>query len=306
MKCLICSDEMTLLFAARDYRRPTVLREWPVCWCARCRFGRIDAELTPSEVSGFYAVDYYTHHNGAEQPLPRTLVERIRTHIAWRLDFGRDLSPSEIERKPGVEAAICDVGCGNGNLLRSFKSAGYRVTGVEPDDKARAVAAQAGPVYQGTAEQLPAEIAGSRFDVVLLSHVLEHCVDPAAALSNIKQILLGDGVLVIEVPNNDALGFLWFGPSWPWSDIPRHLNFFTLLSLERMLNSAGFEIQNKFYTGFVRQFSPEWMQTQDLIRERIGVGKSGTRLAWPLLFSTIFASKGRKYDSIRIHARLRQ
>lgn len=305
MKCIICSKEMTARFAARDYRRPSIPQEWPVRWCTSCEFGRVDAELTPSEVSEFYAVEYYTHNSEGTHSLPRTLADKIRTHLAWRLDFGRDLDPDEIDRNPDAVPTLCDLGCGNGHLLRLFKSFGYRVTGVEPDEKALALAAAVGPVYQGTAEQLPAAIQDSRYDVVMLSHVLEHCIDPVAAIKNSGQILSRDGTLVIEVPNNKALGFERLGPGWPWSDIPRHLSFFTLESLTGLLERCGLQVKKVMHTGFTRQFSPDWLKTQDLIAERIGTAKHGDHFAWTLLLSSVFAGKARKYDSLRVHAHLR-
>ncbi len=52
-----------------------------------------------------------------------------------------------------------------------------------------------------------------------MSHVLEHCRDVNITISNCRDILGPDGVLVIEVPNCAALGFQQQLGAWPWSDI---------------------------------------------------------------------------------------
>ena len=140
--------------------------------------------------------------------------------------------------------------------------------------------------------------------MVLLSHVLEHCIDPAAALGNVKQLLAPNGTAIIEVPNNAAQGFAMYGPGWFFADIPRHLQFFTEGSLQTALASVGLRVTKAFYTGYTRQFFPEWLAAQETIRSRTGLASSR---AWEgnigrLLAATAFARPANKYDSIRIHA----
>jgi 2-polyprenyl-3-methyl-5-hydroxy-6-metoxy-1,4-benzoquinol methylase len=44
-------------------------------------------------------------------------------------------------------------------------------------------------------------LGGDRFDLILLSHVLEHLQDPAQVLANITNLLSSDGMLLIALPN---------------------------------------------------------------------------------------------------------
>jgi SAM-dependent methyltransferase len=137
-----------------------------------------------------------------------------------------------------------------------------------------------------------------------MSHVLEHCIDPHTALRNVCSILKPGGCVVIEVPNNAAKGFARFGANWPWSDIPRHFNFFTERSLTALLRNYGLEISSVRYVGYFRQFAPDWIKTQNEIWAAIGTGsrpKFGF-IAWLLLAQTAFTRSSRKYDSVRIHA----
>jgi SAM-dependent methyltransferase len=279
-------------------------------WCDPCQFGRLAGQFDATSVAEFYAVAYYTHEaDAAASASAVPFSTALLHHLAWRADYGIDFVPEEIPR-PASELApsVCDIGCGNGDQLRKFKALGYDVVGVEPDEQARGLAQDVETVYAGTAEEIPAALDGRVFDVVLMSHVLEHCIDPALALANVRKMLGEQSRLVIEVPNNAALGFWRQGAVWPWADIPRHINFFTIQSLERLLQDAGFEIERTFYTGYCRQYSAWWLGAEREIwsATRAESPPDFERAAWGLLAQTAFAGKDAKYDSVRVHARLRR
>ena len=302
--CFLCGTEMAPRFQTRDHLRPDDLTEYSLEWCARCEFGRIAGEFTPERVAEFYSEDYYTHvapTGSAQASMP--LLDRMRVHLAWRADRGADLSPGEVVRSKAAPS-LCDVGCGSGQAMAAFRQAGYDVVGIEPDPVARALAQATGEVIEGTAESLPEAIAGKQFDVVLLSHVLEHCIDPAAALKNVKSLLVPSGTTIVEVPNNAARGFELYGPGWFFADIPRHLQFFTENSLRKAMAHAGLRVTRAIYTGYTRQFSPQWLAAQKEMRKHFGAGRDDSPHggAWRLLAKTAFAGPQKKYDSIRLHA----
>ncbi len=302
--CTFCGQRMVPLFRARDYRRADDRREWQLNWCAECEFGRLEGEFTPEKVASFYPAAYYTHGEDLQRERHVPFSDRLRAHLAWRLDAGTPLQPREITPPRDGPSSFCDLGCGSGEQLRLFREAGYKVIGVEPDPRARSIAQKADEVLNGTAEHIPPKVAGMRFDLVLLSHVLEHCIDPMMALSNVGKILAADGTLLLEVPNNSALGFSSFGATWPWADIPRHLNFFTERSLHIALQKSGFAVTRVNYVGYTRQFQLEWIRAQERIWAQIGVGSKPNYkwAAWKLLLRTAFASAPVKYDSVRVHA----
>ncbi len=302
--CVLCGSQMAPRFRARDYRRPEDRQERQLYWCTKCDYGRLGGDFTPSEVAYFYPNVYYTHSTERKRDTNAPFFDRLRAHLAWRVDAGIPLQPSEITLRRTGRMTFCDFGCGSGEKLRQFKEAGYEVVGVEPDPIARAIAQKVCDVLDGTAENIPSSISGLRFDVVLMSHVFEHCIDPIKALSNMRRILADDGFLVIEVPNNNALGFCTFEATWPWTDIPRHLNFFTEQSLRAILRMSGFTVTRVNYVGYARQFQPEWIRIQEQIWEQIGTGSklNFKWAAWALLCRTAFASAAAKYDSVRLHA----
>ena len=300
--CPLCQGVMRHLFDTHDYRQPSLPERYAVVWCARCAYGKITADLSPERVATFYDVDYYTHGASLNSQPRRSWLARIRTHLAWRFDQGSDFSPHEI----GPPGSIIDIGCGGGQNMEKLKAAGFGVVGVEPDPKARLSAARFGPVYSGTAEALPQEVS-EKFDYALLSHVLEHTISPAAALERAHGLLSEGGRLIVEVPNCEASGFDEFGPNWPWTDVPRHLHFFTQRSLTKFLEAAGFSVSRVLFTGFTRQFDAPWISTLNAIHDKLRSAEYSrswfTRQSWGLLFRTALAPPNHKYDSIRMHAR---
>lgn len=313
--CPICGTDMLHRFTAPyDYRKPSTSTSYKVYWCHACDFGNVWKKPTPAEVETFYQLDdYYTHGNkqlSEESSDNMTFFDRIRVHISWELDNGKVLNPSEVKDylPDNKKKTICEIGCGNGSNLSEFFSDGFDVVGVEPDKAARDVATQTiDKVFDGTAENLPAAVKEQKFDVVLMSHVLEHCLDINKAVSNVYDILIDGGVFVLETPNCKSMGFDAYQAEWPWSDIPRHLNFFTPSSLERILKKHGFKVKYKAYRGFCRQFDNSWLKMEEEIwnalnTERNIVKPNFKNRSWKLLLRSLFASKARKYDSVRIIA----
>ncbi len=291
---------MRLRFSAVDPARPEDPTKWPLYWCYPCSFGKLDGEFTPERVATFYPPNYYTH-GSRSAPCELSLLDRARIHLAWRLDHGRNFGPSEL---PATSMSICDIGCGSGGFLRIFNDAGYAACGIEPDPTARRLALDFAPTYAGSAENLPPEINGKLFDVVLMSHVLEHCIDPTRAIRNARSLLSPKGTLVIEVPNNDCAGFDELGPAWPFTDAPRHLQFFTKRSLRLLLDMAGLKVTKTVYSGYLNQFCPEWSASTLRAWKASRPNETPPNFAarsWSYLARTAFAADHRKFVSLRIH-----
>ncbi|MBS0469898.1 MAG: methyltransferase domain-containing protein [Proteobacteria bacterium] len=128
-----------------------------------------------------------------------------------------------------------EVGCATGYHLRHFREAGWEVGGCDPSPKA---VAQAKEIF-GIAidcgmdrETLPGH---DDLALVLFSHVLEHMVDPLAALKLAHGALRDDGVVLLEVPCATAPHLV--PPGWFAFE---HLHYFTQASLTALLAAAGF------------------------------------------------------------------
>ena len=96
---------------------------------------------------------------------------------------------------------LLDIGCSNGNLLKSFH-------GVRPDWKLSG--AELSETFRDTILALPAveafygradPVYGGPYDVISLSHVLEHIPDPASFLKATAGQLSAGGRILLATPD---------------------------------------------------------------------------------------------------------
>jgi ubiquinone/menaquinone biosynthesis C-methylase UbiE len=106
---------------------------------------------------------------------------------------------------PGPGDRVLEVGCGAGHLLERLPAG--RAVGLDLAESLLARAARRlghrAALAQGDAGALP--FATGAFDRVYCSEVLEHIVDPAAAVREIGRVLRPGGVAVLSVPNEGLI-----------------------------------------------------------------------------------------------------
>jgi 2-polyprenyl-3-methyl-5-hydroxy-6-metoxy-1,4-benzoquinol methylase len=116
------------------------------------------------------------------------------------------------------------------------------VWGVEPSDEAaRASISSLGldpdRVHVATLEE--AQFPLESFDLITMSHVLEHLHDPLAALERVGSWLKPTGCLKIWCPNYDSQERRIFGRNWFALDVPRHLYHFTPATVTELIRAAA-------------------------------------------------------------------
>ena len=148
-----------------------------------------------------------------------------------QIDFFKPFTPKN--------AVILEIGCATGELAAAVRKAlsVRRYEGVELSPAASEAAKCLDKIY---AEPLGDLVKGqciedAKFDIVLMSHVLEHIWDIAAEIEAIKRVLKPGGVLFLEVPNGAGHRRL------PIDDNRAHLHFFSTSSLTRLLANKGLE-----------------------------------------------------------------
>ena len=171
-----------------------------------------------------------------------------------------------IIRKIGSGLKILDIGCGYGSLGEAMTVKGNQVFGI--DLSPAAVRRAQNRVYFACEadltkpETIPERIRKEKFDIIVLSDVIEHLYNPKAAVIYAKTLLRDDGKIILSVPNvaNWATRLhLLFG-LWEYTVsgvLDRsHIRFFTLNSVTRLLRSAGLEIIDISVTPyFIRAFA---------------------------------------------------
>jgi 2-polyprenyl-3-methyl-5-hydroxy-6-metoxy-1,4-benzoquinol methylase len=176
---------------------------------------RFNTRDYPSNILGILAAGL--------MPNGRAIIDAGMRHLPRGNDRGR----------------LLDIGSGNGVFLSRASIAGWKVVGVDFDSKAVAAARRFRlDVRLGGVETLDPSI--EQFDVITLSHVIEHVHHPLKVLEACNRLLSEDGFLWLETPNIESIGHRLFGCSWRGLEPPRHLVLFSLKSMRNALRSAGF------------------------------------------------------------------
>ena len=167
------------------------------------------------------------------------------------------------ERIDGREIdRIVDVGGDKGIHLALYRKHIRAKEAISIDVRLPAEEIEGIRYVKSTAEDLLSHIERSSVDIVLLIEVLEHLKDPDAAISQIREILKPNGILVITTPNlSSALNRLAllvglqpldsevstkhvFGR--PGNRVVGHLHLFTYRSLREFITYYGFEILRNY------------------------------------------------------------
>lgn len=141
---------------------------------------------------------------------------------------------------------ILDVGCGTGLNASFLAKSGHSIVGVDVSEVAVERFCSAGfdgIVCDVASEKLP--FPDDSFDLVYASEVIEHCVDTPSFLSQLFRVVKPGGMLMLSTPNSAfwpyrILGVL--GQTSSEYQHPGHVRFFSLRSLSRAIESAGFTI----------------------------------------------------------------
>ena len=305
--CFLCRREAPLFAVmpidAKTYR-PTA--HGSIYRCAGCSVAFVHPRPSAEETSGFYQLDaYYTQGRSHMPDVKATLLAKVRQHLAWRADRSESIV-DVLKKELAPASSVVDIGCGGGELLRALARMGHRAVGVERD--AAALSRQDLHVLEGTAEALPRELEPAGYDAVVFSHVIEHLVDPVDAVSRAASLLKPEGLLVVEVPNNESTIAVRSGLAWEHLDVPRHINFFTEASLRATVKAAGYTPLRSYFAGYCRYFSPSFIATEQRIFDKLEGARPALRnsalRSWRLLAETAFAGSRAKYDSVGIVARV--
>lgn len=164
--------------------------------CTRC--GLVWSNPRPGEddVRRYYSREYRLHYKGYSTPSMRHVARSAR----GALNRYRTLAPYI-----GPGARILDAGAGGGEVVYVLRALGFDASGLEPDEQYARHARDVLGVPVATGFVQDAEFASGSFDAVTMYHALEHVEDPSAILARLRGWLVNDGVLLIEVPNVEAV-----------------------------------------------------------------------------------------------------
>jgi len=201
----------------------------------RCQCGVIFQDKFP-DITDVYNAEYMKTYRHMKEGDTR-LIHAARTYapLIEELTYGR---------------MMLDVGCAMPDNMKYFTDRGWLTWGIDintdtPDLK---------NIFRGNFEtadfdidikdeKLKAELGRVRreFDLVWMSHVLEHFKDPVGAMKKAYDLLGETGVLFISTPDIDFINKTGVG-GFPHFHANEHYTLWSEQSLKRELEKIGFKV----------------------------------------------------------------
>ena len=192
----------------------------------------------------------------------RDFYENPDTPASSGLDRAQRMSRllSHALRDVAAPACVLDVGCGDGTAagLAAQHNPGHRMIGLDWSASSLRQARRLGLTVVRAGVDAPGlPVRSESADVVIMSELIEHLVDPDSALDELFRVLKPGGSLLLSTPNlaawyNRGLVALGVQPLFsevsmrgiygrPGRHVAGHLRLFTRRALVQMLAARGFD-----------------------------------------------------------------
>ncbi len=220
--CNLCGESTVKTLAAKG-RRNEPLR---TVICLNC--GLVWSDPLPFNPREFYENEYRMNYKGTYKPKQKHVVRAGKVAL-FRYEYIRHWIPQG--------SMILDVGSGGGEFSYLLKERGFKVKGIEPH---LGYAGYSMDEYGLDVKKVfiqDANFEKESFDAVTIWHVLEHTENPARVLDILHEVLKPGGVVVIEVPNVEAV---CQAPSSTFHSA--HIFNFNDRTLQLMAEKSGFSL----------------------------------------------------------------
>jgi len=221
LACVVCGNRrFTLPFA---WKHPWMVK------CTECGIAFAYPQPSDQALAEIYDEHYFDEWGSRDNndALKQMKTLTFRSHI------------EKVARLANVKTMI-DLGCGLGHSLDVAKELGWDAYGLEMNEAAirELEKRHPGKVHYGTIESVALT---QPFDLVCMLEVLEHVRDPLATLEIAKTLMHDSSLLMITTIDAGAYRARFLGEHW-YHIHRAHLWYFTMNSLFRLFERAGFDV----------------------------------------------------------------
>ncbi|MCJ7468469.1 MAG: class I SAM-dependent methyltransferase [Maribacter sp.] len=185
----------------------------------------------PGNLDAYYQSDSYISHSDARKTIGEKLYQTVKKFNLYK-------KVRIINTFANDNRTLLDVGAGTGDFLVAAKKQGWHITGIEPNQVARARAANKNVSLVSSFDFLK----NDKFQVITLWHVLEHVPDLELQIARLIRHLEPDGTLVIAVPNYKSFDASYYKKYWAAYDVPRHLWHFSKASIKLLFSNHAMTV----------------------------------------------------------------
>ena len=192
---------------------------------------------TDLELPAYYESEAYISHTDSKESLMDKVYQIIKNYSIKK----KRSMINGLTRQKGL---LLDIGCGTGDFLASCQKDGWKVKGIEPNDKARDLSEKKLDGGKLVYDDINAflESHQGKFDVITMWHVLEHVPNLMEYIQQLKLLLKPDGLIVIAVPNFKSYDANYYKKYWAAYDVPRHLWHFSETAIKNIFGKFDLEV----------------------------------------------------------------
>jgi 2-polyprenyl-3-methyl-5-hydroxy-6-metoxy-1,4-benzoquinol methylase len=234
--CPIC-DRKAIAYVHDSVDYTVTKKKFSIWECHNCYLRFTQNFPSQDEIGRYYKAEAYVSHTDSKKGLINNLYHRVRN---FTLKSKRKLVQQETHLSKGN---ILDVGCGTGAFLNEMKSAGWKITGLEPDKKASKNAEKLYKIKTQNPEEL-FQLPPNSYDAITMWHVLEHVHQLNDYIKTLHNLIKDNGRIFIAVPNSTSYDASHYEKHWASYDVPRHLYHFSPQSMEMLLNKHGLKLKS--------------------------------------------------------------
>jgi 2-polyprenyl-3-methyl-5-hydroxy-6-metoxy-1,4-benzoquinol methylase len=243
--------------------------------------------LSPAPTASDLATMYIDEKQfGGEYTDPER-VEAILGYVGSALDS----LVRRIERDPRTPLRVLEVGAGMAWMCRAAKARHADALTVAQD-----VSPEAARSCDWVDHYIEGDVDDPRiaqhapFDVISMTHVIEHLVDPVHVIARCRELLAPDGLMFVTAPHrpsgwSDAAPKLDAWRTWSYNHVPAHVQYFSERSLRRLARAAGCTLVHWSHAHDNGQAFEAWLGRQAAIdrstaqRALLAVRRRANRLA---------------------------
>lgn len=207
--------------------------DFHICECLSCGLLYTMPRPNKEKIGEYYkSEEYYSHQENKKGFIPRLYESVKKVNLKHKYNLATQ----------GLNVGkMLDIGCGVGDFLHTAEAHGWKCTGVEPSEDAKAIAktkTKADIINSEDMEKIP----DASFDLITMWHVLEHVDDLKWQIEQLHRLTKTKGRIVIAVPNYKSYDGQYYKELWAAYDVPRHLSHFNKTVLANIFKSKNLEL----------------------------------------------------------------
>lgn len=256
--CLVCDSVSSAIIETTSTMMDNRTDQWHFRKCMDCGMVYLSPRVLPEFLDEYYTDAYLPYRGAKAWGKYAHLVEQDQKKIdTKRLQTVQKYISNETK-------SILDIGCGKPSFLKLVQEQiRLNAIGLDFSDKGW----KDNPDLYDKLDLRVGSIDdiqnGIKVDVITMWHYLEHDYNPSRTIELLSKFQKGT-LLIIEVPNHDSYSRKKYKQHWAGYHSPRHTGLYTPQTMQKLLESNGWMIEDQYTHGTLDPYVLDWMSRMEI------------------------------------------